>query len=320
MTHFVQALVSAISLGSIYSLLAIALVVVYRANRTLNFAQGEIGTFTTFIAFSLINHGWALGLAAVASVAIGFALCAAVYYFLVRPLRHRPGWAVVLIGAGLYLGVNALSGTIWGANPHGFPSIFPNAVGDYFTIAGARVYYYVVGDLAALIVLTCVVSLLIGKTSIGLQMRAVAANPQSADLLGISTARVVGLVGTSGCPRLDRGIADSSSHDVVDPDDARRPVVRARRGHARRSGQFEGRRDWRDRRRCDDDDVVGLRVMDRSGTQGGGRHGSHRHSPSGEAEWAIRHRAGAACLAPEAASSRRRAGEFHGRCPRRYWG
>jgi len=190
MTHFVQALVSAISLGSIYSLLAIALVVVYRANRTLNFAQGEIGTFTTFIAFSLINHGWALGLAAVASVAIGFALCAAVYYFLVRPLRHRPGWAIVLIGAGLYLGVNALSGTIWGTNPHGFPSVFPNAVGDYFTIAGARVYYYVVGDLAALIVLTCVVSLLIGKTSIGLQMRAVAANPQSADLLGISTARV----------------------------------------------------------------------------------------------------------------------------------
>ena len=190
MMHFVEALVSAISVGSIYSLLAIALVVVYRANRTLNFAQGEIGTFTIFIAFSLINHGWALGLAAVASIAIGFVVCAAVYYFLVRPLRHRPGWAVVLIGAGLYLGVNALSGTIWGANPHGFPSIFPNAVGDYFTIAGARVYYYVVGDLAALIVLTCVVSLLIGKTSIGLQMRAVAANPQSADLLGISTARV----------------------------------------------------------------------------------------------------------------------------------
>jgi branched-chain amino acid transport system permease protein len=190
MTDFVEALVSAISVGSIYSLLAIALVVVYRSNRTLNFAQGEIGTFTTFLAFSLINRGWPLGLAAIASIVAGFVICAVVYYVLVRPLRQRPAWAIVLIGAGLYLGVNALSGSIWGTDPHSFPSIFPNAVSDYFTIAGARVYYYVGGDVAALIVLTCVVSLVVSKTSIGLQMRAVAANPQSADLLGISTARV----------------------------------------------------------------------------------------------------------------------------------
>ena len=190
MIRFIDALVSAISVGSIYSLLAIALVVVYRSNRTLNFAQGEIGTFTTFIAFSLINRGWPFGLAAVASVVAGFAICGIVYYTLVRPLRHRPAWAIILIGAGLYLGVNALSGTIWGTDPHAFPSIFPNAVGDYFTIDGARVYYYVVGDLSALILITCVVVVVMSRTSIGLQMRAVAANPQSADLLGISTTQV----------------------------------------------------------------------------------------------------------------------------------
>jgi branched-chain amino acid transport system permease protein len=190
MTRFVETLVTAISVGSIYSLLAIALVVVYRSNRTLNLAQGEIGTFTTFIAFSLINHGWPFGLAAVVSIVAGLVICAVVYYILVRPLRHRPAWTIVLIGAGLYLGVNALSGTIWGTDPHAFRSIFPNAVADYFTVAGARVYYYIVGDLATLIVLTLVVSLVVRKTSIGLQMRAVAANPQSADLLGISTVRV----------------------------------------------------------------------------------------------------------------------------------
>lgn len=190
MTHFVQTLIAAISVGAIYSLLAIALVVVYRSNRTLNFGQGEIGTFTTFIAFSALNRSWPLGLAAVASVLAGFVICAAVYLILIRPLRNRPEWAVILVGAGLYLGVNALTGSIWGTNPHGFPSVFPNAVGDYFTIAGARVYYYVVGDLGALIVLTIAVALLISKTSIGLQMRAVAANPGSADLLGISTTKV----------------------------------------------------------------------------------------------------------------------------------
>ncbi len=202
MTHFVQTLVAAISVGAIYSLLAIALVVVYRSNRTLNFAQGEIGTFTTFIAFTILNRGWPLGLAAVIVVLAGIAICGGVYLLLIRPLRNRPEWTVVLIGAGLYLGINALTGSIWGTNPHGFPSIFPNAVGDYFTLAGARVYYYVVGDVGALVVLTIAVSLLISKTSIGLQMRAVAANPGSADLLGISTTKVRlfswGLAGAMG--------------------------------------------------------------------------------------------------------------------------
>lgn len=190
MTQFVQTVTAALSVGAIYSLLAISLVVVYRSSRTVNFAQGELGTLTTFVASSLIARQLPLGIAVIVAVAGGFVVGAVVYATLIKPLSARPGWAVLLVGAGLYLGVNALCGTIWGIDPVRFPSIFPNQVDDYFTLFGARVYFYVLCNLVALVVLTAGVAVLISSTSIGLQMRAVAANPESADLLGISTFKV----------------------------------------------------------------------------------------------------------------------------------
>lgn len=185
-----QTVTAALSVGAIYSLLAIALVVVYRSGRTVNFAQGELGTLTTFIAFSLISSRWPLGLAVTLAVACGFVVSATIYVTLIRPLSSRPDWATLLVGAGLFLGINALCGSIWGIDPQRFPSIFPNGVDDYFSLFDARIYYYVIFNLAALAVLTTGIAVLIRTTSIGLQMRAVAANSTSADLLGISTFKV----------------------------------------------------------------------------------------------------------------------------------
>jgi len=74
-------------------------------------------------------------------------VCAAVYYFLVRPLRQPSGMGGSADWGRLYLGVNALSGTIW-ERTHTDSEHLPKRRRDYFTIAGARVYYYVVGDLA----------------------------------------------------------------------------------------------------------------------------------------------------------------------------
>lgn len=200
MALFLQRLIDGLSEGSIYSLLALGLVIIYRGTGHLNFAQGEMALFCTYIVYQMGEWGLALGLALLVGLAAGFALGAATEVVLVRPVARRSVFAVFIVTIGLFRGLNWLDGAIWGDQvlPNSakskqlqFPSLFPNKPTDFWKIFGANITYQSVGILAVVLGITALLFLLFNRTKLGLAMRAVASNSDSARLVGIPVHRVL---------------------------------------------------------------------------------------------------------------------------------
>ncbi len=92
MSLFIQRMFDGLAEGSVYALLALALVVVFRSTGQLNFAQGEIGTLSAFFASTFTLSGWPVWLSILAAMVIGFIMAAGVERVVVRPIEHRnPG-------------------------------------------------------------------------------------------------------------------------------------------------------------------------------------------------------------------------------------
>ena len=193
MTVFLERLISGLTNGSIYAILALALVVVFRATGTINFAQGELALFTTFVAWWLTTMSWPIWAAIGAALALGFLLGALMERLLIRPVQRRSDMAVLIVALGLFTGLNSLAGMLWGSETKIMPSPFPNGPTDYISVGGARVYGDALGVLVALVVLLVLMSLLFRKTRVGLHMRAVADNAESATLAGVPTSRILAI-------------------------------------------------------------------------------------------------------------------------------
>ena len=97
MTLFLERLISGLTNGSIYAILALALVVVFRATGTINFAQGELALFTTFVAWWLTTMSWPIWAAIGAALALGFLLGALMERLLIRPVQRRSDMAVLIV-------------------------------------------------------------------------------------------------------------------------------------------------------------------------------------------------------------------------------
>ena len=193
MTLLLERLISGLTNGSIYAILALALVVVFRATGTINFAQGELALFTTFVAWWLTTMSWPIWAAIGAALALGFLLGALMERLLIRPVQRRSDMAVLIVALGLFTGLNSLAGMLWGSETKIMPSPFPNGPTDYISVGGARVYGDALGVLVALVVLLVLMSLLFRKTRVGLHMRAVADNAESATLAGVPTSRILAI-------------------------------------------------------------------------------------------------------------------------------
>jgi len=200
MALFLQRLIDGLSEGSIYSLLALGIVIIYRGTGHLNFAQGEMALFCTYIVYQMGEWGVALGFALVIGLVAGFLLGAATEVALVRPVAKRSVFAVFIVTIGLFRGLNWLDGAIWGDQvlPNSakskqlqYPSLFPNKPTDFWKVFGANITYQSVGILALVLVITWLLFMLFNRTKLGLAMRAVASNADSARLVGIPTHRVL---------------------------------------------------------------------------------------------------------------------------------
>src|SRR3954452_15715754 len=102
-TEFAQQLVAGIREGAIYAGLALALVIIYRSTRVINFAQGEMATFTTFIAWSLMNHGLSFWAAFPIVLAIAFAGGVAIERVVIRPVESASTVTIIIVTLGLAL-------------------------------------------------------------------------------------------------------------------------------------------------------------------------------------------------------------------------
>jgi branched-chain amino acid transport system permease protein len=217
---FLQYLFDGLSTGAIYSLLALGLVIVYRGTGHLNFAQGEMAMLSAFLAWWLSDSWLPIWVAVFACALFAFVLGAVVERVIIRPIAKRSLFAVGVASIGLLLGINALAPFIWKvAHPEAIGSLFPNDPGDFVTIGGAHWRYENIGVLVVMLVVAGVLFVLFQKTKLGLAMRAVASNPQSAPLAGIKTGQVlmiswglaaaVGAIGGTMVASL-RGNVDSS--------------------------------------------------------------------------------------------------------------
>ncbi len=187
----IQRIAEGLANGAIYALLALSLVVVFRSTGQLNFAQGEMALVSAYVASTLTLSGTPVWVGVLGGAIVGFCIGAATERFLIRPAERTSPFAGFLIAIALLFGLNALVQMFWGVDARGLPSIFPNDSDDFIRIGGAPVRIERLGIMATLLVLGLLLWLLFNKTKVGLAMRAVASNPESARLVGIRVGSIL---------------------------------------------------------------------------------------------------------------------------------
>jgi branched-chain amino acid transport system permease protein len=189
MTRFIDLTLNGISTGSVYAASALALVLIWRATRIVNFAQGGMFMFTTFIALAVINSGASYWLALAVALACGLLLGALVERLLVRRVEGGPQLNAVIVTLGLLILLQAAAGMIWGNTPRSYPPAF--SIRGY-EVGGTRLLFAPNDTFIVLVVLGVALALrvLFQGTRIGLQMRAAAFRPEIARLLGVRVGRM----------------------------------------------------------------------------------------------------------------------------------
>ena len=192
MERLLQYVFDGLSLGSIYALLALGLVVVFRGTGHLNFAQGEMAMICTFFTWQFNAWGLPLVVSVLLGMVAGFVLGAGVEVSLIRRVAKKSEAGVFVVSIAMFLGFNSLAGMIWGnLPPEEMPSLFPDEPDDFVKIFGAVWRYEYIGIMIVALLLMGLLFLLFAKTKFGLAMRAVASNPDSARLVGIPTGVVL---------------------------------------------------------------------------------------------------------------------------------
>jgi branched-chain amino acid transport system permease protein len=190
MQELSQLVLSGIASGGIFASLALALVLIYNAMGLVNFAQGEMAMFATFIAYVLIEHGISYWIALPLTLAIAFAGGVAIQRLVIRPVERAPVLTLVIITLGLATLFNGLAGFLFGYVPRSFPSPFSVQT---VNILGAFASYQDLGVIAVSAVVLLLVYLLLQRTTLGLSMRAAAHNPDASRLLGVRVSWMLAL-------------------------------------------------------------------------------------------------------------------------------
>ena len=175
--------------GGIYASVGLALVMIHRATHHINFAQGEMATFSTFIAWALINSGWPYWGAFFATVAISFALGLIIQRTILKPVEKAPVLTNVIVFVGLLVIFNALAGWFFDHTIKSFPSPFPKG-------AFLETKYFSAHEIGSILVMLAVLAALYAFfqfTPLGLAMRAAAQNPESARLVGVRVSWMLGI-------------------------------------------------------------------------------------------------------------------------------
>jgi branched-chain amino acid transport system permease protein len=189
MLRFVNLTLAGITDGMVFAAVALALVLIWRATRIVNFAQGGMLMFTTFLAWSVVQHGGSYWLALAVALASGLLLGAVVERALIRRVEGGPPLNAVITTLGLLILLQAGAGMIWGGTPHSYPPAF-TIRGYTRDLLLSPSDLFVVGAVA---VTAIALFLLFRRTDVGLKMRAAAFAPEVARLLGVRVGRMLTL-------------------------------------------------------------------------------------------------------------------------------
>ena len=189
MEQVLQQVLAGLATGAIYATMALAVVMVYQAIDHLNFAQGELATFSTFLAWQMIDWGWSYWAAFAATVAISFVIGVAIDRVLFRPVRNAPILSQLVAFIALFSILNSSDGEIWNFTIKSFPTPF----GTKPLFGSGLISTHQAGMVAVTLVMLSLLYLFFRGSRLGLAMRAAAANPEAARLVGIRVGWMIGL-------------------------------------------------------------------------------------------------------------------------------
>ena len=181
MEQFLQQLASGLANGAIYAALALALVMIYVSTDHINFAQGEMAMFSTYISWQLMSWGADYWVAFIAAVAFSFVMGVTIERVILRPLHNAPVLSIIVVFIGLLAIFNSVAGAIWSYLIKSFPSPFPKSDFGISGVIGA----HQLGVVTVTLVVLGLLFVFFRFTPLGLAMRAAAQNPQMARLVGV---------------------------------------------------------------------------------------------------------------------------------------
>ena len=223
---FLNYLVSGLSLGSIYAIIALGYTMVYGIAKMLNFAHGDVimvGSYICFFAMMRydINPFLSVVLAMLACTMLGIIIEKLAY----KPLRQAPSLAVLItaIGVSYFLQNSAL--LLWTSNPKVFNSIVGN---DSLELGGLTISYVTLLTIIACVVIMVVLTLFINKTKLGKAMRAVSEDKGAAQLMGIDVNKTISLTFAIGsCLAAVAGVLLCSAYPTLMPTTGAMPGIKA---------------------------------------------------------------------------------------------
>lgn len=189
MEHLLPQILSGLATGGIYASVALALVMIYQATHLVNFAQGEMAMFATYIAWSLMQAGLPYWVAFFLTVTIAFLGGIAIERVIIRPVENSPVLSVVIVFIGLLVIFNSIAGWIYSYTIKPFPSPFPAQP----VFPNQPISSHGLGAIAVTLVVLALVFAFFRFTPVGLAMRAAAQNPVSSRLVGVRVGWMLAL-------------------------------------------------------------------------------------------------------------------------------
>src|SRR5947209_14025463 len=185
---FLQLVVDGLSTGSIYGALALAIVLVNQATGLINFAQGGMAVLAAYVAWWLTTHSVPLILAILVSIVFAFAFGALAERWLMRRFERGDPDTAVVVTIGLLTLITGFCGWLFTYNNQQFPSLFPLGTVSFL---GVHISIRSIGTTLVIVVAMVALQLLFAGTKLGLALRAVAINPQSAAFSGLPVGRLL---------------------------------------------------------------------------------------------------------------------------------
>lgn len=192
MQQLVTTALTGLTLGMVYAAFALALVLIWRSTRIVNFAQAPMAMITTYVALVLVQAGQSYWVAFVAALASGFVLGAVLERVVIRPVEGKAEINAVILTLGLFIVIEALAAIVFGSGYKSFPAPFGLrgfTVGEFsIALTGFGIF-----TIVAVVVVMLLLVALFRFTDVGLKMRAAAFNQEVSRLLGVKVGRMLTL-------------------------------------------------------------------------------------------------------------------------------
>ncbi len=192
MAELGQLTLGGLSVGMIYAAIALSLVLIWRATRVLNYAQGGMAMFTTYLAFEVINRTGSYWAGFAVALLAGLLLGGVIERLVIRPVENKPPLNAIIVTIGLLIFLEGVAGVIYGGQYRSFPAAF-SINGLHIGSAALGISANDVFVAVAVLIAALLLAALFRYTAVGLRLRAAAFSPPVARLLGVRVGRMLTL-------------------------------------------------------------------------------------------------------------------------------